>query len=129
MAKINIDKTRKALQSFDFKTLFIEELGWSNPVSTKTVNETIKENTISRKPIAELAGAVVFEISASDGSIPEPKQRAVIAKEIQKLHYENVLIFLDKEADSSTAFIAVRPSPFAFLIICSTAGFSNICFG
>ena len=101
MAKINIDKTRKALQSFDFKTLFIEELGWSNPVSTKTVNETIKENTISRKPIAELAGAVVFEISASDGSIPEPKQRAVIAKEIQKLHYENVLIFLDKDRTQS----------------------------
>lgn len=101
MAKLNIDKTRKALQVFDFKTLFIEELGWSNPVSTKAVNETIKENSITRRPIAELAGAVVFEITTADGNIPEAKQRAVIAKEIQKLHYENVLIFLDKDRTQS----------------------------
>jgi len=26
---LNIENTRKALQSFNFKTLFVEELGWS----------------------------------------------------------------------------------------------------
>lgn len=101
MAKLNIEQTRKALQSFDFKTLFIEELGWSNPASNKTINETIKEIAISRKPIAELSGAVVFEITTPNGEVPEPKQRMAIAKEIQKQHFEHVLIFIDKDRKQS----------------------------
>lgn len=101
MAKLNIERTRKALQSFDFKTLFIEELGWSNPTSNKTINETIKEIAISRKPIAELSGAVVFEITTPNGEVPEPKQRMAIAKEIQKQHFEHVLIFIDKDRKQS----------------------------
>jgi hypothetical protein len=101
MSKLNIESTRKALQSFDFKKLFIEELGWSNPLSTKVVNETLKEVTIFRKPIAELSGAVVFEITTPAGHVPEPKQRLAIAKEIQKQHFENVLIFIDKDRKES----------------------------
>lgn len=101
MAKLNIEQTRKALQAFDFKTLFIEELGWSNPASGKAVTEIIKDITIIRKPIAELSGAVVFEITTPDGEVPEPKKRFAIAKEIQKQHYEHVLIFLDKDRKQS----------------------------
>ncbi|RYD99429.1 MAG: ATP-binding protein [Sphingobacteriales bacterium] len=101
MAKLNIERTRKALQSFDFKTLFIEELGWSNPTSNKTIKETIKEIAISCKPIAELSGAVVFEITTPNGEVPEPKQRMAIAKEIQKQHFEHVLIFIDKDRKQS----------------------------
>lgn len=98
---LNIELARKALQSFDFKNLFIEELGWSNPLSAKKVNETIKEIVIIRQPIAELSGAVVFEITTPNGIVPEPKQRFAIAKEIQKQHYENVLIFIDKDRKES----------------------------
>jgi hypothetical protein len=101
MAKLNIERTRKALQSFDFKTLFIEELGWSNPVSNKIINENIKEVAINRKSIAELSGAVVFEITTPSGEVPEPKQRMAVAKEIQKQHFEHVLIFVDKDRKQS----------------------------
>jgi hypothetical protein len=101
MAKLNIENTRKALQSFDFKTLFIEELGWSNPSSSKVINETIKDIVIIRKPIAELSGAVVFEITTPTGIVPEPKERAAIAKEIQKQHFEHVLIFVDSDRKQS----------------------------
>jgi hypothetical protein len=101
MAKLNIENTRKALQSFDFKTLFIEELGWSNPSTSKVINETIKDIVIIRKPIAELSGAVVFEITTPTGNVPEPKERAIIAKEIQKQHYEHVLIFVDSDRKQS----------------------------
>jgi hypothetical protein len=101
MAKLNIENTRKALQSFDFKTLFVEELGWSNPSTSKVINETIKDIAIVRKPIAELSGAVVFEITTPTGNVPEPKDRTAIAKEIQKQHYEHVLIFLDSDRKQS----------------------------
>ncbi len=101
MASLNIDSTRKALQAFDFQQLFVEELGWSHPAATMTRLETIKGITLRRKPIAQLAGAVVFEITTQDGKIPEPKHRAAIAKEIQKLHYENVLIFIDPDRTQS----------------------------
>lgn len=101
MANLNIERTRKLLQSFDFKNLFVEELGWSNSSSTKEVRETLKEVSIIRKPIAELSGAVVFEITTPDGEVPDPKKRFAIAKEIQKQHYENVLIFIDKDRKES----------------------------
>ncbi|MCG3167248.1 MAG: hypothetical protein POELPBGB_03035 [Bacteroidia bacterium] len=101
LKNLNIERTRKALQSFDFKSLFIEELGWSNPLSSKKVNEIIKDFTIVRQPIAELSGAVVFEVTTPDGTVPDHKQRFTIAKEIQKQHYENVLIFVDKDRKES----------------------------
>lgn len=101
MAKLNIEQARKALQAFDFKTLFIEELGWSNPASGKAVTEIIKDIIIIRKPIAELSGAVVFEITTPEGEVPDPRKRFAIAKEIQKQHYEHVLIFLDKDRKQS----------------------------
>ena len=101
MAKLNIEQTRKALQAFEFKKLFIEALGWSNPTNTKTIHETIKEVAVSRTPVAELSGAVVFEITIPNGEVPERKQRIAIAKEIQKQHFEHVLIFVDKDRKQS----------------------------
>ncbi|MEI6050604.1 MAG: DNA methyltransferase, partial [Bacteroidota bacterium] len=102
MAKnLNIEHTRKLLQSFDFRNLFIEELGWSIPASSKMVNESIKDIAIIRQPVAELSGAVVFEITTPDGIVPDSKQRLSIAREIQKQHYENVLIFIDKDRKGS----------------------------
>ena len=61
--KLDIEKTRIALQNFEFGDLFREELGWSSPKSTQAKIETVKEITFSRKPVAELSGAVVFEVS------------------------------------------------------------------
>jgi len=101
MAKLNIERTRKALQAFEFKTLFTEELGWSNVRSSKSIYETIKEISTIRKPIAELSGAIVFEISTPEGIIPDAKQRFTIAKEVQKQHFEHVLIFIDKDRKQS----------------------------
>jgi len=101
MTKLNIESVRRLLQLFDFKKLFVEELGWSNPPSNKIINETIKEVSFAGKPIAELSGAVVFEITTPNGDVPDPKQRQTIAKEIQKQHFENVLIFVDKDRKQS----------------------------
>ncbi|MDF1546629.1 MAG: putative DNA binding domain-containing protein, partial [Bacteroidales bacterium] len=101
MSKINIESTRSKLQNFQFKQIFIEELGWSNPENSFPVNEQVKELIFTRTAIAELSGAVVFEIQVPEGNIPAKNERLQIAKYIQTLNFENVTIFIDKDRTKS----------------------------
>ena len=93
---LNIENTRTYLQGFDFKTLFIEELGWNNPTNKNAFPFQTKEGQFFRKAIAELSGATVYEITNDAGNIPDAKTRDVISKEIQKINFEHILIFIDK---------------------------------
>ncbi|HNZ54888.1 MAG TPA: hypothetical protein PKN76_12190, partial [bacterium] len=93
---VNILKIKSLLDSFDFTSIFVNELGWSHPKNIKSLSIQINGMEFSRKMIAELAGVAVFEISSSDGSIPDARTRASIYKEIVPLHHENILIFVDK---------------------------------
>jgi hypothetical protein len=101
MAKLNIPKTRDLLQGFDFKTVFIDELGWAQPTSRRPVGVEAADESFLRVQIAELSGVVVFEITASDGRIPDAKTRAAIHKETAKLYHENLLIFVDEKRTQS----------------------------
>ena len=94
---INIESTRNYLQAFDFKTLFIEELGWSNPTNKGSIPFNTKAGVFHRKAIAELSGAVAFEITTENGAIPDSNIRATISLEIQKTNFEHILIFVDKD--------------------------------
>ena len=93
---VNILKIKSLLDSFDFTSIFVNELGWSHPKNIKSLSIQINGMEFSKKMIAELAGVAVFEISSSDGSIPDARTRASIYKEIVPLHHENILIFVDK---------------------------------
>lgn len=93
---LNVENARNLLQAFNFKTLFIEELGWNNPKSKNAFPFQTKEGQFYRKAIAELSGATVYEITTEDGSIPDSKVREVISKEIQKINFEHILVFIDK---------------------------------
>ncbi len=94
---LNITNTRTHLQAFDFKTLFIEELGWLNPQNKKAFPFITKAGACFRKAIAELSGATVYEITTEDGTIPDAKNRDLISKEIQKINFEHILIFIDAQ--------------------------------
>jgi len=98
---INLERTRTLLQNFDFKTLFIEELGWSQPVARQSISMTCKDQEFSRRQVAQLAGVVVFEIKSQDGNIPDAKTRAALQKEIAGMHHENLLIFVDERRTQS----------------------------
>ena len=101
MATLDIPQTRDLLQGFDFSTLFIEELGWSQPITRNSVTAALKGTSFVRREIAELSGVPVFEITVEDGGIPDAKTRAAIHKEIAKIHHENLLVFVDKERRQS----------------------------
>jgi hypothetical protein len=101
MPALNIPRTRDLLQKFDFRGLFIEELGWSQPSLRRPAVSTYNGATFEQRQIADLSGVVVFEVTAQDGSIPDAKTRAAIHKEVAKLHHENLLIFLDQKRTQS----------------------------
>src|SRR5574337_902042 len=101
MAKLDIPRTRSLLQKFEFKTLFIEELGWSQPSTRKHMVLVHDGIELEIRQIAELAGVVVVEITAQDGAIPNAKIRAAAYKQVAKQHHENLLIFLDRHRTQS----------------------------
>ncbi len=101
MAKLDVQKARDLLQTFDFGKLFVEELGWSQPTNRQAIPFDCKGDKFQRKQIAQLSGVVVLEITSSDGKIPGAKALAAIHKEVSKLHHENLLIFIDGQRTQS----------------------------
>lgn len=108
MAKLDIPRTRSLLQKFEFKTLFIEELGWSQPSAKKQTVLVQDGIEFEIRHIAELAGVVVVEIIGQDGAIPSAKIRAAIHKQVAKQYHENLLIFLDRHRTQSLWYWAKR---------------------
>ncbi|MEH1836407.1 MAG: DNA methyltransferase [Nostoc sp.] len=98
---LNFQRTRDLLSNFQFSDLFIEELGWSKPTRQKPVTLKIDNKTYQYQRIAELSGVAIFEITATDGKIPEAKVRVSIHQEITKLINENLLIFITEERTRS----------------------------
>ena len=71
---ISIRADPRLLEAVRFPRLFVEELGWSNPTSPASpLISPSKDRSFDAAPIAELAGVVVFEIEAADGTIPDAK--------------------------------------------------------
>ena len=98
---IDFSRMRECLRTFAFHELFVSELGWSLPTARKATSFVVKGEGFKRQQIAQLAGAVVFEVTADSGTIPDAKTRAAVHKEIFAQHYENILIFLDSARTQS----------------------------
>ncbi|MDD5482452.1 MAG: Eco57I restriction-modification methylase domain-containing protein [Kiritimatiellae bacterium] len=98
---LNLNKARKCLANFDFQSLFIDELGWSHPVSNQALPMKIKDAVFTRQQIAQLAGVVVLEIVSKDGQIPDAKTRLALHREISALYHENLLIFVGERRTQS----------------------------
>jgi len=110
MANLNISSTRKLLQDFQFHNLFIEELGWSQPSSTRITSYTIEDQTFTCRQIAQLGGVVVIEVISSDSTIVPANVRKNLHREIQKTYHENLLIFIDAQRTQSLWYWVKRES-------------------
>ncbi|MDB9538412.1 Eco57I restriction-modification methylase domain-containing protein [Anabaenopsis arnoldii] len=98
---IDFTSSRELLQNFNFQDLFIQQLGWESPGREKPVVMEVDGENYTRSKIAELAGAVVFEITSDSGQIPNSQTLEAIYREIAELHLENLLIFIDSERTQS----------------------------
>lgn len=107
---LNVARTRQLLQAFDFRRLFVEELGWSNPPHTLKTADAEAKGCISfhRAPVAVLSAIHVFEISTPAGAIPDAKTRAAIHAAVSVLAAENLLIFTDAARTQSLWFWVKR---------------------
>src|SRR5215210_7435620 len=98
---IDTSRVRRNLNDFNFRDLFIEELGWSRPTERQPVEFDAGGARFERRQIAQLSGVLVFEVRATDGHIPDAKTCKAVHTEISKLHFENLLIFLDAKSSQS----------------------------
>ena len=95
--QINDQRTRQYLKQFNFRRLFVNELGWDH--HRQTLNVSVGENEYTLTAIAEKCGMVVFECQANttEGGIPESKIRRKIQQEVAKSVHENFIIYTDTE--------------------------------
>lgn len=97
MDKLQIERLRDCLQAFDFKRLFIEELGWSRAKGVRPITVTVQENTWQATPLAELSGVVAYTVRG----MPDRAIRLAIHQEISLRSHENLIIFVDSEKSAT----------------------------
>jgi hypothetical protein len=97
---IDFPAFQKHLDAFDFNALFVDVLGWSHPAQSARGwrSDETKGAKFRTRMVAELAGVTVFEIVAQDGW-PNEATRMAIWRHISQSHFENLLIFLDRETN------------------------------
>jgi len=98
---INTNRVRDCLKRFDFKTLFVEELGW-NTCGNRPVDVQVDTQTFRLIPFAEQGGMVVYlGEPAEDDNIPPANIRRVIETKITKQTHEHMILFVDRDRTRS----------------------------
>ena len=93
---LNLERTRKLLRGFDFKTLFVEELGWDH--YTSILDIPVDGQNFALGAIAEKRGIVVFVCEpASNRSMPDYSIRRKIERQVTKSHHEHLIIYLNAD--------------------------------
>ncbi|MDW8243536.1 MAG: hypothetical protein RMJ88_10025 [Thermogemmata sp.] len=91
---LDIARVRQCLQNFDFRTLFIQELGWDKHTASLTV--VVDGTTYSLQPIAEKRGFQVFLCPSPDGgTFPDHPTRSKIERQVAKSAHEHIIIYTD----------------------------------
>ena len=91
---LNVPHLRQCLQDFDFRSLFIGELGWDKHFASLVT--AVDGKTYKLQPIAEKRGFQVFECPAPDGgTVPDYPTRSKIERQVAKSAHEHIIIYTD----------------------------------
>jgi len=102
-------RVRQYLQQFDFKNLFIEELGWNHYAGRIEVN--INSQVYILTGIAEQGGMAVFWCPPdAGGRIPKYPVRRKIERQVTRTFYEHLIIYIDG-AQTSQVWQWVKREP------------------
>ena len=95
--QVQVDELRPYLQSFDFQNLLVEGLGWDY-YRAEPVSVYVDGHDYSLEPAAEKAGFVVYVCGPdADGSVPPYPVRRKIERQVAKLAFEHLIIFVDAD--------------------------------
>jgi len=86
-------RCRPLLQNFDFRTLFIEELGWDNHKAALDI--PLKSGSARLESIAHKRGFVAWHCPAPAGKFPDSAARRKIEREVAKAAHEHLIVFTD----------------------------------
>src|SRR6266700_2153428 len=92
----NRQKIRRCLRDFNFKALFVEELGW-NILGEPPLMIPVEGTTYVLRPLVEKRGVRVFVCEPdADGHIPADAVLRKIEREVIRYAYEHFLISVDE---------------------------------
>lgn len=87
-------RARKFLRDFNFRSLFVEELGWDKYSAPLSV--VIGNSTFDLSALAEKRGMVVFHCPTPNGkALPDYALRRRIEQVVAKTAHEHLIIFTD----------------------------------
>ncbi|MBL9178338.1 MAG: hypothetical protein JNM65_09755 [Verrucomicrobiaceae bacterium] len=106
MPALNTTRARQRLQAFEFRALFIEELGWEPPAARKAASFTPPKSStaFAITEIAQLAGFRVYEAAAQDGQLPDAAAQLAVSRHVSAASHEHILIFTDPARTRSLWF-------------------------
>lgn len=91
---LNVARVRQCLQNFDFRALFVQELGWDKHPAGLTV--AVDGTTYSLQPVAEKRGFQVFVCPSPDGgTFPDHPTRSKVERQVAKSAHEHIIIYTD----------------------------------
>src|SRR6266700_6288224 len=91
----NRQKIRQCLRDFNFKTLFVEELGW-DILNERPLMIPVDGSTYVLRPLVEKRGVRVFVCEPNaEGHIPADGVLRTIEREVIRHAYEHIIIYVD----------------------------------
>lgn len=91
---LNKARIQQHLRDFNFRQLFVEELGWDNPPAAPQVS--LGGESYALEPVAHKRGMVAFHCPVTKGGrIPDYPTRRKIEQQVLKTAHEHLIIFTD----------------------------------
>ena len=88
-------RIQQYLKAFDFRTLFIEELGWDN-LREAPLAISVDGQTYTLRPLVEKRGFKVYTCSSdAEGQVPASAIMHKIERELTRHAYEHIIIYFD----------------------------------
>ena len=109
---LDIPAVRERLRTFNFVSLFTQELGWDFPVTPRVpLTVRIKEKSFELQILAQKRGVPVYQAqTTTGGEFPDYPTRRAIHKEVRKSAHEHLIVFVDAGRTTQIwQWVAYRP--------------------
>src|SRR5947207_2709870 len=92
---LDIARARELLREFNFRALFIDELGWDQHRASLEI--TVGDNLLTLSAFAQKRGMVAYHCptTSRDEPFPEYSTRRKVEHQVAKTAHEHLIIFTD----------------------------------